>query len=169
MEEAGNLRQAGKSLAEYANLIADADSRTRSEILFPYIYLASKKLSSRAISRWFAEQKGIDFSAASVAKVLRECDKYFQLIAERVQPLADHIACQFCGDSEVFLFQPSGLDQIEQCINKMHPGEDALSYTARVLNELREEWFDLDEEIRFRCRPFFEFDTATETQDNDEN
>lgn len=169
MDEITNLREAGTQLAEFADMISKEESRTRSEVLFPYIFLASKKLSSRAISRWLSEKKGIDFSAASVAKILRESDKYFRLIAEGVQPLAEHVSAQFGGDAEELLLQPWGQDRLNDQINKSHPGEEAIGYTMKVLNELREEWFNLDEEIRFRCRPFFEFDTPTETQDNDEN
>lgn len=161
MDDLNELRKAGMELAEYADLISDVDARSRSEVLFPFIYLASKKMSSRAISRWFSEKKDVDFSAASVAKILRESDKYFRLIAERVQTCAEHVCSQHGQDMEELLFQPYGTEAFELKIEREFPGTDVHSYTKRVLSDLQREWFDLDHEIQFRCRPFFQFEAET--------
>ncbi|MDF1658695.1 MAG: hypothetical protein P1U58_13860 [Verrucomicrobiales bacterium] len=117
-----SLKSAGEELAKFADAISQLESRSRSEILFPYIFFASKKMSSRAISRWLSDERGIDFSAASVAKTLRECDKYFALIAERAHILAEHLAEQFDGCAEEILCQPFGMDRIRDLIDQNIPG-----------------------------------------------
>ncbi|HRQ89130.1 MAG TPA: hypothetical protein PLA50_10045 [Bacteroidia bacterium] len=154
-------------MADYAHQIPEEEARSRSEILFPFIYLASKKMSSRSITRWLSEEKGVDFSAASVAKLLRQSSRYFQLIADRVQPLAEHISAQVGMDVETLLFTPYGTEIVERDLRANFPGEEAFDYTHRVLSELHDEWFSLDEEIRFRCKPYFDFEPES-TQTHDE-
>lgn len=166
MDEFFYLRDAGRDLAEFAYQIPEDLARSRSEILFPFIYIASKKMSSRAISRWLTEEKGVDFSAASVAKLLRESARYFQFIVDRVQPLAEHIAAQVGVDAETLLFTPFGTDLAEKGLREDFPGVEAFAYSGRVLSELHDEWFDLDEEIRFRCKPYFTFEPDDSSTDD---
>ncbi len=158
MDEFYYLRDAGRDLVEHAHKIPEEDARSRSETLFPFVYLASKKMSSRSISRWLSEEKGIDFSAASVAKLLRESARYFRLITDRVQPLAEHISAQVGVNPDALLFTPYGEEIVESDLRANFAGEEAIDYTDRVLSELHEEWFSLDEEIRFRCKPYFDFE-----------
>lgn len=165
MDESFYLRDAGRDLVDYAHKIPEEDARSRSETLFPFVYLASKKMSSRSISRWLSEEKGIEFSAASVAKLLRESARYFRLITDRVQPLAEHFSAQVGGDPESLLFTPYGAEIAERDARANFEGEEALDYTNRVLSELHEEWFSLDEEIRFRCKPYFDFEPVASDEE----
>lgn len=164
MDEKFYLRDAGRDLVDYAHKIPEEEARSRSETLFPFIYQASKKMSSRSIARWLSDEKGIDFSAASVAKVLRESARYFRLITDRVQPLAEHFAAQVSVDAESLLFTEQGEEIAERDLRANFPGIEAFEYADRVLSELQDEWFSLDEEIRFRCRPYFDF-TLPESDD----
>lgn len=165
MDENSYIQKAGRDLVRFAYQIPDDFARSRSEILFPFIYVASKKMSSRAISRWLSDEKGVDFSAASVAKLLRESARYFQFIVDRVQPLAEHIAAQVGVDAETLLFTPFGSDLAEKGLREGFPGFEAFEYSDRVLSELNDEWFDLDEEIRFRCKPYFTFEPDDSSTD----
>ena len=60
--------------------------------LFPYIYRASKRMSTRAISRWLQESKNIKLSAATIAKALREADRYWIAFFDEVEPAAEIVA-----------------------------------------------------------------------------
>src|SRR5271170_1956673 len=55
--------------------------------LFPFIYEASKRMSSRAIVRWL-DAYGTKVSLATVAKALRNPKDYWQEIYEDIEPAA---------------------------------------------------------------------------------
>jgi hypothetical protein len=55
--------------------------------LFPYIYEASQRMSSRAISRWL-ETKDTKLSAATIAKALRNPQPYWREILDDIETAA---------------------------------------------------------------------------------
>jgi hypothetical protein len=55
--------------------------------LFPFIYEASKRMSSRAICRWL-EANDTKLSVATVARALREPQPYWQDIYDDIEPAA---------------------------------------------------------------------------------
>ena len=71
--------------------------------LFPFIYEASKRLSSRAISRWLEQEKGIKISNVTVAKALRNPEKYWETFAERLEPSIRTIENETGAAAESFL------------------------------------------------------------------
>jgi hypothetical protein len=81
-------RELGSELVENSRL-ADEFSAQRGLIneLFPYVYEASKRMSSRAISRWLAE-KGVKLGPATIAKALRNPEPYWQELADEIEPAA---------------------------------------------------------------------------------
>src|ERR1700722_17524934 len=83
-----SLTELGEKLVENS-LLAEEFSAQRGLIneLFPWVYEASKRMSSRAISRWLAE-KGVKLSAATVAKALRNPRLYWQELADEIEPAA---------------------------------------------------------------------------------
>jgi hypothetical protein len=108
-DESFYLRDAGRDLVEHSYLIPEEDARSRSETLFPLIYVTSKKMSFRPISRWLSNEKKIDFNAGSVAKLLQE-----SLFSYRVKPRAEHISAQVGVDPETLLFTSFGEEIIER-------------------------------------------------------
>ncbi len=59
--------------------------------LFPYIYEAAKRMSTRGIVRWL-EANGTKISLATVAKALRAPNQYWQEIYEDIEPAATVVA-----------------------------------------------------------------------------
>jgi hypothetical protein len=89
------LRDVGKSLVEYSKDIAEFTAQRRLGLideLFPYIYRASKRMSTRAISRWLKESHGVKLSAVTIAKSLRESDRHWLSLFEEVEPAANIVA-----------------------------------------------------------------------------
>lgn len=56
--------------------------------LWPYIYRASKRMSSRAISRWLKDEKNIKLSPVTIAKALRESDRYWLKFFDPIEAAA---------------------------------------------------------------------------------
>ena len=59
--------------------------------LFPFIYEAAKRMSTRGIVRWL-EANGTKISLATVAKALRTPNQYWQEIYEDIEPAAMVVA-----------------------------------------------------------------------------
>src|ERR1700744_4293607 len=70
--------------------------------LFPYIFEASKRMSSRAISRWL-EHNGTKLSAATIARALRDPRSYWQDIYDEIEPAATVFAAAHELDVRVLL------------------------------------------------------------------
>lgn len=82
------LKELGAKLVEDAKL-NEFFSVQRGLIneLFPFIYEASKRMSSRGISRWL-EANGTKLSPATVAKALRNPGLYWQEMWDEIEPSA---------------------------------------------------------------------------------
>ena len=173
MTEDHSIRDAGNDLIEYSKNFGEEETRSLTELLFPSIFTASKRMSARAISRWFEENKGIKFSAASVSKALRNQERYLEKIADRVQPIAEHVAKTLEVDVAELLTEktppPDVLREMQghSAIDADHYLE-LESYLNRSINELRKEWFSLDGEIRVRSLSYFDFYNSNDDESNDE-
>src|ERR1039457_4988843 len=88
MDDTLHLKELGSKLVEEAQLNEEFSfQRGLINELFPYIYEASKRMSSRGISRWL-EANGTKLSAATIAKALRNPQPFWQEIYEDIQPAA---------------------------------------------------------------------------------
>lgn len=108
MNEDISIQEVGAGLVEHAR---ETEFSARGVLLdlFPYVYAASKRLSTRAISRWLQEAHGIKLSAVSISKALRNPDPYWEAIADKIERVAravetvTNVAVEsFLWDSDVF-------------------------------------------------------------------
>lgn len=122
--------------------------------LFPYIYMASKRMSTRAISSFLQEEHGVKLSAVTIAKALREPEKHVLAILERVEPAARIVAAaldirrpeQFLGDADFY-------EAIKAHSPGFWPGTheqtgEALAEYEAARNCLETEWFALPSDLR---------------------
>lgn len=170
-DEESIFKDAGKELIDYSQNYGVDELRSRSELLFPAIYIASQRMSGRAISRWLEDKQGIKFSPAAVANALRDQEKYFKAIAERVQPMAEHVALSYGFEVDDYLYKRKNLaDAHEELeLNRQERVKMGLpeidEYIESMAERIDDEWFSLDRQIRFRCICYFDF----EGQKNEEN
>jgi hypothetical protein len=77
----------GKRLVEYS-LEAEAFSANRGVMdeFFPYIYEASRRMSLRAIGRWLLAEHQISISPNTLARAMRNPEKYWIQILEDLEP-----------------------------------------------------------------------------------
>ena len=181
------LIRSGKRLAEFAQLQAEFTAqRGLMDDLFPYIYVASKRMSLRAICRWLEENERIDISINAVAKAMHNQEKYWARLVEDVEPAARILAdahnvqpieviddavlfeqleilptrFRFMSDKDRESLDPEVLEHSEEL--------QAVRHAAKVL---RNRWFALPEEVRKQCRRhfatvFFDPDTPQEEDED---
>lgn len=85
--EAMNYQDLGKELVQASEEGDFSAQRGLMDELFPYVFDASRRMSARAISRWL-EQQGTKLSAATVAKALRNPDRYWAVLWDEIEPVA---------------------------------------------------------------------------------
>lgn len=151
-----NIKEIGKSLLEHA---ATAKTTARGLVteLFPFIYPASKRMSTRAISAYLEEKHQVKISAATIAKALRESDRHVEAFVETIQPAARVVAeaygvdiYQVLATKSTFEKQVMGRDSIpipealDNCEQLNGFGKEAF----RARDFLKEEWFAYDSLFR---------------------
>lgn len=167
---AGKFKTIGEALLNHAEE-AESSRRGIADELFPYIYVAAKKMSTRAISRWLEETQEVKLSAATISKVLRESDprmrSIYELMKHRERDLYSLTPNDLPQDGIPLseLFNLAAFESNAQLADKpkeaadypedMQPPSDA-AYETRVLlyNELHREWFSLPKEFREDCKKF---------------
>lgn len=128
--------------------------------LFPFIYEASKRLSSRAISRWLEQEKGIKISNVTVAKALRNPEKYWEDFAERLDPSIRTIENETHCAAQSFLDNASILDHLSEneFIRLQHEDADGDGNGSadmhEAVNMLKELWFPLSPVTRREILPY---------------
>jgi len=82
-----DISDIGKQLVEHS-LEADAFSAHRGMMdeLFPFIFEASKRMSLRAIGRWLQSEHKISVSPNTLARAMRNAEKYWIQILEELEP-----------------------------------------------------------------------------------
>lgn len=161
-EEDRQTSDAGRELAKYAQMLPEEEVRSRTELLFPYIYEASKKMSVRAISSWLETEKGIKFSAPSVSKLLRNQERHFRQIAERIQPVSERLSNTLGLEIGDLLFgEPEILDACEPKIASASAAHAQAAYSqlTELKDRLHREWHCLSTDVQLRAFQHFEFET----------
>ena len=182
-----DFHEVGAALAQHASEQAEFSARGVVGELFPYIYQASRRMSTRAISRWLAEGPKIKLSAVSIAKALRNPEKYWEEFAESIEPQARIVQDALGWPMEDFLYNQEGFEHLvsdplreskENRIRltrsrdpktrpKISGDSDAelqnscFEYETAV-EFLRQKWFSLDSSVRSNCWKYFHSDQEEE-------
>jgi hypothetical protein len=130
--------------------------------LFPYVYEASKRMSSRAISRWL-ESKGVKLSAATIAKALRNPKPYWQELAEEMEPAATEFSkAHNISVREVLLNETAFTHLRSQPPSVEGATRDGLMQSFNDIDgagiKLADEWYTLPLAAREACLAYAELD-----------
>ncbi len=167
---AKKIKIVGEALLNHAEEV-ESSRRGVAEDLFPYIYVAAKKMSTRAISRWLEESQGIKLSAATISKVLRESDlrmrAIYELMKHRERDLysltpndlpPNGIPCSELFNLAAFESNVQLGDERESLFDDPDDFRSPLraAHDTRIIlyNELHREWFALPQEFREDCKKF---------------
>jgi hypothetical protein len=156
------LTQVGLGLLETSRE-AEFSARGVLPELFPYIHAAADRMSTRAISRWLQEAHGIKLSAVSIAKALRNPDKYWEAFADQIEPVARAVEAasgvkmeDFLYDQDVFWHEVRGKKTglVLDCGDSAEEEQHAfLTYEAN-LDFLDSHWWSMKGSAREGCRPY---------------
>ena len=147
------IKEMGHDLLQFAK--SDADFTAQRGIvddLFPYIYQASKRMSTRAISRWLEEVHDVKLSAVTIAKALRESNKYWELFWERIEPSARIFEEAHDVDMKDFLFDVQLFRGLRDGGgNVAVSGAAGYKEYQRACEVLNSEWFVFNKDVWTQC------------------
>ena len=118
--------------------------------LFPFIYEASKRMSSRAICRWL-ENNGTKLSISTVTRALRDPQPFWQDIYDDIEPAAQIFAEEhsidvraLLADHETFfnLIHEHNTYQMSEGRNGDQP-QDSYDEYLEACAKLQEDWFSM--------------------------
>lgn len=149
-----SMQDIGKALIGHSQQSAPVKPGLVDE-LFPYILIASKNMSARAISAWLETHKNLKLSATSVAKAIREQDRFFDRIYQRVLPGAEYLAT-LTGSSadDILANKDRALAAVHEEYTKKLNGteeEQAKANNLIIGIKMLNEWECLPDEIRNLC------------------
>lgn len=156
-----SMKNIGANLIEHAE---EAPISTRGIIneLFPYIYVASKRMGTRAISEWLDKEQNIQLSHVTIYKALKNSEVHLKRIFENIYDAASQLETHACGDTErifgskiTFMFSKEVFDDMEKRMSdsrSLDPEVEALDFLFR---KIRRDWYSLPKEVRAACENFF--------------
>ncbi|SRR5579862_882131 len=160
MEEEITLQDVGEDLLRESRA-GEFSARGVLPALFPFIHGASKRMSTRAISRWLKEAHGIKLSAVSIAKALRNPEKYWEALADEIEPAAraveeasDVSMESFLFDEDTFRFVEQKRDGLVLDIPEGGDPSDAFGEYEANLTVLGTKWWALEQSARDSCRRY---------------
>ncbi|MDR2849031.1 MAG: hypothetical protein LBW77_00550 [Verrucomicrobiota bacterium] len=154
------LEEIGKEMVEYAEQADFTAQRGLIDELFPFIYVASKRMNLHAIMRWLADNHRITISVNALAKAMRSQDEHWARLVGDVEPSARVMSDAYgYGPSEI-------LDSflLFQCLEAKPPAiasedpegiEKEFRRIAVAAGILRNRWFSQPEDVRNQCRRHF--------------
>jgi hypothetical protein len=156
LELANSLQDIGQALVGHAKQSVPVKLGLVDE-LFPYILIASKNMSARAISHWLEEKKNLKLSATSVAKAIREQDRFFERIYQRVLPGAEYLEdiSEFKANEILQSKRTSGAQKTlsDEYVAKLNGSDEEQARSKELIIGIKmlNEWNGLPEEIRELC------------------
>ena len=149
----------GKSLAEHSTQ-AEFTARGAVDDLFPFIYVASKRMSVRAISKWLEEQHNVKISHVSISKALNNADEHFQKITDKVFETALILEEEITYDAAPFnsmfqfLFSEKAFEEACHKTMNFRLADTSAGFEFSLFDTIRANWFTLPVEVRDKCEPF---------------
>ena len=152
MTEYDGLDEIGEKLVDYA--VEHAEFTKREGVidrLFPYVFKASRRMSTRAISSWLQAEYKIKLSATTIAKALRESDRYWQAIYDDSEPDGRRVAAAYDVNVSDLLRDEDLFEVLRRNPPKAFSGDEAeeIKYAG---DALAAKWFRrLDVDARNEC------------------
>ena len=154
-----DVKEIGVRLAEFAMEKAEFTAqRGLVEQLFPFISDASKRMSTRAISRYLEENEGVKLSAVTIAKALREEDKYWEQIADDIEPAARIVGQAHALSVRQVLLLENFLSLQDE--TPTVAGDVGLEEYHAAYSEIATGWAVLSDAAREQCLRFISRDSS---------
>lgn len=148
--------EGGQALIDYSK---EEFSAQRSVIgdWFPYMYIASRRMSLRAISRWLKEEQRIKLSFVAIARAMQNAERHWQELAESIEPAARVFGEAHKATLVDVLTRPELFEALELKPPRLTRGADgtieaAMDEYMEAASVLRNRWFAYPQEVRDECR-----------------
>ena len=150
------IDQVGAELVETSRSESE-ESLPLSTRLFPYIYVASRNMSTRAISRWLAEKHEVSLSAAAISRALNSPRVHLERLAEYIAASARYVAILNKTDPMNLLFSrmcDGGPLELDIRASEDTPnGEDDI-YRCQEVQDLAAVWVPIPHEVQLLLAPY---------------
>lgn len=151
----------GKSLAEHSTK-AKFTARGVADELFPFIYVASKRMGARAISEWLAEEHNVKLSHVSISKAINNAPEHFKRIADAVfEPalLLEDVVSSNHGRGEecsmfTFLSSAEEFEKVRLRTFSAARCDAEVGAINAAFNSVETLWYAIPAEVRAKCEPF---------------
>jgi hypothetical protein len=155
-----DITDVGSELVEASQAMEQSPGEVLEE-LFPYMYDASRRMSTRAISAWLKANYGIQISQPTISRALRKSEKYWQGFADFIEPWARRVESEIDAGMDDFLFEDDVFKYMVEQVppaNAFEPGSDEAERYGQfedAVSVLERKWFTLSLETRLLCRRYF--------------
>lgn len=137
--------------------------------LFPYIYVASRRMSVRGMSRWLEEKHGVNLSYASISRALNRPKHHLQQLAEYVAPIARYVAGLY-GEHPIALLYEEYADHLSKLEYYAHvetPSDPQTHMMIGEAQELANVWLPIPDEVKTMLHPYMEKAFTSGMEDED--
>jgi hypothetical protein len=150
--------QIGAELVDAAKSQAE-DSMPLSTKLFPYIFIASRRMSLRAISRWLDEKHGVSLSAAAISRALNSSELHLERLAESIAAPAQYVASVYGFETLDLLYGEAiedGPTKFENLAKHTHAQPVSENDIARwdEMQSLAAFWEPIPHEVQLLLKPY---------------
>lgn len=161
----------GSELIEHAQDFGEPMRLPLTTQLFPYLLVASRRMTTREISGWLESAKQVKLSAVAISKGLKRPELHLKRIAEYVQAPAVYLAMVYDHSAEALLFDPgrnrTWLEELGDVIFADPEGpSEGVADSYRVLSEF---WAPIPDEVKYMCRRYFDFDPSDSDDATDDD
>lgn len=171
--EEESIPSIGSELLCHAQEFGEPNRLPLTTQLFPFLFLASRRMTTRQMSEWLEKSKGVKLSAPMISKGLKRPELHLSRIAEHVQPMASYLGTLFDRDAEELLFgedPQSGVTVFKQFEDHIWQASDHLSDDAKdVLRSFSDSWDQIPQEVKFMCRRYFDITEFAENAEDDDD
>jgi hypothetical protein len=126
--------------------------------LFPYVFIASRRMSLRAMSGWLETKHGVSLSPAAISRALANPKLHLERLAESIAAPARYVAAIYGRSPENLLYGtvcengPSELEVLSREHSRPRDEKDVPLWSE--LQDLAEVWEPIPHEVKMMLRPY---------------
>lgn len=162
-----------------AKLIEAAKANTEEALplstkIFPYIFIASRRMSLRAISRWLDENYKVSLTAASISRALSNPEVHLSRLAEFIAAPARYVATLYQFKPMDLLFgtvMDGGPNELQFLADHTKPENEQDIERWTEMQDLAAIWNPIPYEAKLLLKPYLEelfTDFTNEHSESDE-
>lgn len=134
------------------------DSMPLSTKLFPYIFIASRRMSLRVMSRWLQENHGVSLSSAAISRALNSQELHLERLAEYIAAPARYVASAYVFEPLDLLYGvefENGPSNLQILSAHTHPQPESEHDKPRwgEMQDLASVWLPIPHEVKLLLEP----------------